>query len=165
MRRRFGLSIWPHDPKTSNRRRSPQAEHNSGCDSTQKGARGTSGGKSNGSVVDLVVSMAGAIERLQLFDSCHSRQSGGSRTSHPKCGSFGSLCYHLKVNAAKHRTRSLFGQGSMLYELISNRPEVARGRSTADFQGWRSWLKQMESRRIRLLKLILCAPSRPPRPP
>ena len=38
----------------------------------------------------------------------------------------------------------------MFYELISNRPEVARGRSTADFQGWLSWLKQLESRRIRL---------------
>jgi ATP-dependent Lon protease len=36
---------------------------------------------------------------------------------------------------------------------------------TGDFPGWRPWLKQLESRRIRLLRPILCALSRPPRPP
>jgi len=74
--------------------------------------------------------MAGAIERLQLFDSCHSRQSGGSRTSHPKCGSFGSLCYHLKVNAAKHRTRVRAGRDVLWVDLkqAGSRPRPLDGR-------------------------------------
>ena len=90
--------------------------------------------------MDLVISTAG--QWLAPLSGCNYLILGtqGSREAHGRVTRCAAALDRSATMSRSTRpnTEPVFGQGGTFYELISNRPEVSRGRSTADFQGWRS---------------------------
>ena len=85
--------------------------------------------------MDLVISTAG--QWLAPLGGCNDLILGarGSREAHGRVTRSAAAldCSATMSRSTRPNTEPVFGQGGMFYELISNRSDISRGRSTADF--------------------------------